>query len=92
MVEFGESQAVGAINQDGVTERDIEAVLNNGRRDQDVRFMMHKLEHHFFKLAFGHLPVSDDDARSRHKLLQFGGNVPDRIHAVVDEVDLPVTI
>ena len=58
LIELGQSQAVGAIDQDGVAERNVEAVLDDGGRDQDVGFVMHEFQHHFFQFAFRHLPVA----------------------------------
>ena len=92
LVKLGESQAVGAIDEDGVAERDIEAVLDDGGRDQDVGFVMHELEHHFFQFAFRHLAVTYDDARSRHQRLELGGDLPDAVHAVVHEVNLAAAL
>ena len=39
-----------------------------------------------------HLPVADDDARFRHQFLQLGGDLPDAVHAVVDEIDLAAAL
>ena len=50
--------------------------------------MMHKLQHHFFKFAFRHLPVADNDSCFWRQFLQLGGDFPDRIHAIVNEIHL----
>ena len=50
--------------------------------------MMHEFEHHFFQLTFPHLPVADDHPRARRQPLQFRGDFPDRIDAVVHEINL----
>ena len=71
-----------------VAERDVEAVLDDGGRDQNVGFVMHEFQHHFFEFAFGHLSVADDDARRGNQRLKLGGDFPDGVDAVVDEIDL----
>jgi len=53
---------------------------------------MHEFEHHFFQFAFAHLPVADGDAGLRDERLQLGGDFPDGVDAVVDEVDLASAI
>ena len=50
--------------------------------------MMHEFQHRFFQLSLSHLPMADDDPRSRHEFLQLGCDFPDRIHAIVDEINL----
>ena len=49
---------------------------------------MHELQHHFFEFAFRHLAVADDDFRFGNQRLKFGGDFPNGIDAVVDEIDL----
>ena len=53
---------------------------------------MHEFEHHFFQLAFAHLPVADGDARVGRQTLQLGGNLPDRFYAVVHEINLAAAV
>ena len=88
LVELGEAEAVGAVDQDRVAERDVEAVLDDGGGDEDVGFVMHEAEHHFFEFGLAHLAVADHDVCLRNQFLQLGGDLPDALDAVVDEVDL----
>ena len=64
LVKLGEAHAVGAIDDDGVAEGNVESVFDDGGGDQDVGLVMHEFEHHFFEFAFAHLPVADGDARA----------------------------
>ena len=88
LVELGEAEAVGAVDQDRVAERDVEAVFDDGGRDENVGFVVHEFQHHFFEFAFGHLSVADDDAGFGNESLDFGGDFPDGVDAVVNEIDL----
>ena len=54
--------------------------------------MADELQHHVFQLALAHLPVADDDPRVGHHLLDLVGDLEDVVHAVVDEVDLPLAL
>ena len=92
LVELREAHAVGAVDDDGVAEGDVESVLDDGGGNQDIGFVMHEFEHHFFQFAFAHLPVAYGDAGARHERLQLGGNLPDRVYAVVHEINLAAAI
>ena len=84
--------AVGAIDDDGVGERNVEAVFNDCCRDQHVVFVVHEGEHDALQLSFSHLAVANDDARRRHQFADLRGEFVDRLHAIVDEVDLPAAL
>ena len=58
-------------------------------RDQDVVLVPHELEHGLLEFRLAHLPVAYADPRSGDKLLQIRRALPDRIHPVVEEVNLP---
>ena len=92
LVELGESKAIGAIDDDGIAERNVETVLDDGRGHQNVGLVMHELQHHFFQFAFRHLAVSHDDARPRDQFLQLGRDLPDALHAIVHEIDLAAAV
>ena len=68
LVELGQPVAVGAVDDDGVAQRDVEPVLDDGGRHQHVGLVPHEGQHHLFQLAFAHLPVAHEDARPRHQL------------------------
>ena len=68
--------------------RDVEAVLDDGRRQQDVVLVRDEVEHRPLERVLAHLPVADDDARFGHEPLQQVAQRVDRLDAVVDEEDL----
>src|SRR5882724_8238985 len=92
LVQLGESQTVGAVDENCIAQRDIKAVLDDGSGNQDIRFVMHELEHHFLQFAFRHLAMPYDDLRPWHQRLKFSGNLPYVVHAVVYEEDLVVAL
>ena len=49
LVELGEPEAVGAVDQNRVAQRDVEAVLDDGRGHQNVGFVMHELAASLFR-------------------------------------------
>src|SRR5579863_1171351 len=91
LVELRQSKTIGAVDDDGITQRNVEAVLDNRRGHKNVSFVMHEFKHHFFQFSFRHLAVSHDDAGLRDQRLKFGGNLPNTFYAVVDEINLAAT-
>ena len=84
--------AVGAVDDDGVGERDVEAVLDDGGGDEDVVLVIHEGEHDAFELGLRQLAVADDDAGGGDLLADHGGELVDGFDAVVDEVDLAAAL
>ena len=56
--------AIGAVDDDGVGERDVEAVFDDGGGDEHVELVVHEGEHDALELGFAHLAVADNDARA----------------------------
>src|SRR6202042_348482 len=73
LVQLRKAHAVGAINDDGVGARDVEAVFDDGGGNQNVGFVADKFQHHFFEFGFAHLPVAHDHARFRDQAVDHGG-------------------
>ena len=69
LIQFGKAETVGAIDEDRVGARNVEAVFDDRRGDQNVRLAAHEFEHHGFQFLLIHLAVPDHDARFRHQLV-----------------------
>ena len=54
--------------------------------------MVDELYHHVFELALAHLAVADEDPRIGDELLNFVRHLQDVAHAIVDEIDLPLSL
>ena len=65
LVELGEAEAVGAIDDDGIGRRDVEPRLHDGRRDEDVDLAVHELDHDGLELALPHLAMAHGHPRVR---------------------------
>ena len=61
---------IGALNDDGIGGRDIDAGFNNCRTDQHVKTLVMEIIHHPFQFAFAHLAVTDGNSRLRHQFRQ----------------------
>src|SRR5262245_27737354 len=68
LVELGEPELVGALDDQGVRLGDVEARLDDGGRDEHVRVTGEERQHLVLELALPHLPVRDEDAQLRKEL------------------------
>src|SRR5215213_7353161 len=83
LVELGEPQRVRPLHDQRVRLRDVEARLDDRRRDEHVRVAAQERMHLLLELALPHLAVRDLYAERRRKLLDLGGSLVDRLDAVV---------
>ena len=65
LVELGQAEPVGPVDDDGVRGRDVEPRLHDGGRDQDVGLAATNRTIVGFQLALVHLAVPHDHARVR---------------------------
>src|SRR5262249_15224827 len=63
LVELGEAELIGAVHDDRVRSRNVEARLDDRRAKKDVKLMTDEFKHRFFKGIFRHLTVSDSNTR-----------------------------
>src|SRR4051794_25214985 len=89
LVELREPEALGVVDENGVAGRDVDAVLDDGRGQEDVELALDEGEHDALQLALVHLAVADGDAQSGDELLQVLLHGVDRFDPVVNEEDLP---
>ena len=92
LVELGQTQRVGAVDDDRVGVGDVEAGLDDRRAHEHVELAAREREHHLLELALAHLAVGDDDARLGQQLAQLLGLRLDRLDAVVDEEHLAAAV
>ncbi len=88
LVQLGQAELVGALDDDGVGARYVDAGLDDGRGDQHIEALVVEVAHHLFEFALAHLPVADADTRLRHQLGQVGGAFLDGLDVVVQVIDL----
>ena len=62
LVELGEPERVGAVDDDRVGVRDVEPGLDDRRADEHVGLAVGEGDHHLLERALGHLAVADDEA------------------------------
>ena len=90
-MQFGEAKHVRVVDDHRVGGWDIDAALDDGGRDKDVRVAPHKAKHGVLEFLGRHLPVPDGDARTRGEPLQIVGNSAQVADAIVHEEHLPLT-
>jgi hypothetical protein len=66
LVELGQAEMVGPLDDNGVGGRNIDAGFDNRGADQHVETLVVEVVHHAFQLALAHLAVADGHARLGH--------------------------
>ena len=89
LVELRQAEEVGAVDDHRVRARDVEAALDDRRRDEHVVAAVDEVEHRLFERRLAHLPVGDGDARGGDELLQVLRLLVEPVDAVVDVEALP---
>ena len=92
LVHLGQAETFGAVEDDRVDTRDIDARFDDCRADEHVSLALGELFHVLAQDVGRHLTVGDEEARLRHEAAQFDGLAVDRAHLVVEEVDLTAAI
>ena len=90
LIKFSEAETVSAIDQDRVGTRNVEAVFDDGGRNENVSFIADEFQHHAFEFFLGHLAVSNNDTRFGNQLLHHDSEGIDGFDAIVNEENLAV--
>ena len=89
-MELGEAQPVRVLDDEGVDVRNVDARLDDGRADEDLRLTVRELLHHMTQTLFVQFAVCDRNADLlAEELFELRGAAVDGLHAVVQVVDLP---
>ena len=73
LIELRQAELIGAVNNDRIGIRNVEARFNDGGAGKNVHLAAHELAHHALELAVLHLAVPYDDARIRQESAQLLG-------------------
>ena len=93
LVEVGEAEAVGAVDDDGIGVRDIDAAFDDGGADEDVGLTGDEAVHDFLELTFLHLTVTGFDGGAfGAEGEEFFDHAFDAADAVVEEEDLALAV
>src|SRR5437762_181135 len=63
LVKLGKTITVGSVDDQGVRQRDVEAVFDDRGRHQNIELVMHESRHHLFEFFLAHLTMSHTNAR-----------------------------
>ena len=91
-MQLGQAKFVGAADDDGVGRGHVDAGLDDGRAQQDVVTLGHKIAHHALQFALGHLAVGHGDAGFGQDFFEFLLAVFDGLNLVVQKVALAAAL
>ena len=92
LVQFRETEAVRAIDDNRVDVRNVDPALNDGRAEQDVDRSFVECSHDRGQFTFLHLAMPDGNFCFRHEVFEAILDAPNRKYAVVQKIDLPLAI
>jgi len=92
LVQLGQAQLVGAVDDDGIGARHVDAGLDDGRAHQQVEAAVVEVAHDPLQVALAHLAVGDLYAGLGHQGLDLLRRVLDGLDLVVQEVDLSAAV
>ena len=92
LIKLSQPHRVGPVDDDRVDVGDVDSVLDDRGRDQDIEFAGDEIQHDPFEFGFVHPAVSDGEARLRHHLAHRFRDVLDRCDPIVNEEDLPAPV
>src|SRR5579863_2818791 len=90
LMQLGQAVHVGAVDDERVGVRDVQARFDDRGRDQHVVLPLPEVDHDLFQLVLVHLPVRHRDPRLRDQLSDLGRDPADRADPVVHEEHLAV--
>ncbi len=88
LVELGQPQLVGAVDDDGVGAGHVDAALDDGGGHQDVETLVVEVAHDALQFALAHLPVDELHPRAGHQVADGVGHLLNAAHLVVQHVHL----
>src|SRR5207244_5169799 len=91
LIKIGQTEAVGAIYDDGVRVWDVETAFDDGGANEHVDFSSDETRHHFLELVRVHLAVADLHACLRDKIDNLFAHALDCLDAVVQKINLTLT-
>ena len=73
-MQLGQAEHVGAVHDQSVRVRNVEARFNDRRAHEHVELVVPKVDDHLFKLMLGEFAVCDAYPRLGHEFLNMGGD------------------
>src|SRR5690625_2815768 len=88
-MKFRKPKLICIVDQDRICIGDIDAILHNICRDQQIKFVMIKIMDNFFQLGWRHLPVSIPDRKPGDQISYHRGHLIYIFYPVVYKKDWP---
>ena len=90
LIQLGQAEAVGVIDDHGIGARHIQAVFNDGGAQQHIVLAGVEIQHHILQRVLLHLAMPNGDACFGHQLAQAARKGVDVGHAIIKEINLTV--
>ena len=91
LVQIGQAEVLGLVDQNGIGIGDVQSVLHNGRADQHIEASFHEAQEQLFQFLSLHLTVPYGHPCIWYDPLDHARHFSDVLHPVVYEEDLSAT-
>src|SRR5215217_2942019 len=92
LIEIGEAEPIGAINDDCICVRNIQTAFDNRSANEHVDFSGDESRHHSFQFIGIHLAMSDFNSGLRAKMANSLPRPLDGRNAIMQEEHLPLAL
>ena len=92
LVQLCEPELVGAVHDDRVGNRNVDARFDDGCADEHIELAPVELAHDALKFSLAHLAVGNANARFRNQLSEHLGAGLNGIHVVMKEIHLSAAL
>ena len=92
LMQLGEPEFIGAVDDDGVGGRHVDAGFDDSGTQQNVETLLVKIAHHHFEFALAHLTVGDANARFGQQFEQRFLGLRHAVDIVVQEIHLAAAL
>src|SRR5439155_23554160 len=69
LIQLRKAVPIGTVDDQGIGQRNIETVFNDGGCDEHIKLVMHEFGHHCLEFLFAQLPMTDSNAGFGRDLL-----------------------
>ncbi|CDE94401.1 unknown [Acidaminococcus sp. CAG:542] len=87
LVQLGEAEVFRTVDDDGIGQRHVQAVFDNGGAQEHIEIPVVEAQHHVFQFVLAHPSVGHTDGDPRDQFPEMGGDPAEPFDPVVDVID-----
>ena len=89
LIQFRKALPFRIFDNNGICKGNVQAVFYYGSTYQNIELMPHEPQHGLLQFGLAHLAVAHANPGTWREFLNHGGALPNGIHLIMQEIDLP---